>query len=490
MEIVYPVGGNMESQILQSGATANVNGAVMGLNAPAQVEFSMKGDSLEMTSKDTLFTVNMTGGEGLVFAPGRKVTCVEKTVYKVQNTAFLIKQFYPSANIVALAGEGEGSEGAVKVQVSDQGSSDVITVWVDTQNKEPHFAGNLDGVKFTSWIGPKETELPFSISLKEFVLKRYPGSNSPSSYESLVTLSDKEQGVQKDFRIFMNNVLKHRGFRFYQSSYDTDEKGTILSVNNDPWGTLLTYLGYFFLFLGILLSIFNPRSYFMKLMKRVSASPAVVLLFILLASFKIAAAEPSEVPKEAAADFAKVWVQGHEGRIKPFSTLAYEVIMKVSREEKISGQTPEQVVLGMAARPNEWQTFPMIAVSESELQERLGIKGDKAAFTDFFDPQGRYKFAAEIQAAYAKNPAQRNKFDNGVIKVDERLNVIYQLYNGDLFRFFPSPDKSDGNWYTPVSKLPSAFKPGLCFYQDGVKEISGCSQQRQHSRGKINCFFD
>ena len=45
----------------------------------------------------------------------------------------------------------------------------------------------------------------------------------------------------------MNNVLNYKGYRFFQSSYDKDEKGTILSVNFDWWGTLITYIGYFLL---------------------------------------------------------------------------------------------------------------------------------------------------------------------------------------------------------------------------------------------------
>lgn len=471
VEIIYPVGNSMQSQILESGAVADVNGLEMGLNSPARIEFSLRGDSLGMISKDTLFTVDMSGGPGIAFIPEKTVICDLKTVYKSGNKAFLIKQFYPSARITAVSGGGEQGEGAVKVQVSDKNSSEIITVWVDSQNKKSHYNGNLDGVKFSSWIGPKVTVLPFTISLKDFVLERYPGSNSPSSFESLVTLSDQEKGVKKDFRIFMNNVLKHRGYRFYQSSYDTDERGTILSVNNDPWGTIFTYLGYFFLFLGIIISIFNPKSYFMRLMKKVSAGTALLILFLSPASLKAESAVPNEIPKEVTSAFSKVWVQGHEGRIKPFSTLAYEIVMKVARAEKISGQTPEQVVLGMAARSNEWQMVPMIAISETELSEKLGIKGDKAAFADFFDPQGGYKLSQQIQTAYSKNPAQRNKFDNAVIKVDERLNVVYQLYNGNLFRFFPSHDPKDGTWYTSTSTLPSSISTDSVFIRTSLKEF-------------------
>ncbi len=42
----------------------------------------------------------------------------------------------------------------------------------------------------------------------------------------------------------MNNILSSGGYRFYQSSYDPDELGTVLSVNHDRWGTSVTYLGY------------------------------------------------------------------------------------------------------------------------------------------------------------------------------------------------------------------------------------------------------
>jgi hypothetical protein len=38
----------------------------------------------------------------------------------------------------------------------------------------------------------------------------------------------------------MNNVLICDGYRF-QSGFDPDEKGTILSVNHDFLGTALTY---------------------------------------------------------------------------------------------------------------------------------------------------------------------------------------------------------------------------------------------------------
>ena len=83
---------------------------------------------------------------------------------------------------------------------------------------------------------------------------------SPSSYASEVTLIDQFNGIRENHRIYMNNVLDYQGYRFFQSSYDQDEKGTVLSVNHDMWGTWITYLGYALMILGFIWTLFNKHS--------------------------------------------------------------------------------------------------------------------------------------------------------------------------------------------------------------------------------------
>jgi len=460
IELVYSQNGTMRTELLHSGQVIAPNGTTIGFNADANVRFIFKGDSLKLSSMDTIRTMDMQGKDALVYLPGIEVAGSQKMVLRTMGIALVVKQFLPAAKVVAIPGNGTPTgENALTVQLNDNQKQQLVTLWTSTQNDTPKNSGTFEGINYRMWIGPEETVLPFSLKLNDFVLTRYPGSNSPSSYESLVTLTDNEQGVNKDYKIFMNNVLKHRGYRFYQSSYDQDEKGTVLSVNHDVTGTTLTYLGYFLLFLGILISIFNPKSYFYGLMKRAAAGTSVVVLFLLFAGFTANAAEPVPVSPAISKAFAKVWVQGHDGRIKPFSTLAYEMVMKISRSEKLLGQVPEQVVLGMSARPQEWQQVRMIAISDDEIESKLGSDGGKASFNDFFDQQGNYKLAGDVQAAYAKKPAERGRVDNNVIKVDERLNVAYQLYHGDMFRFFPSPNVADLTWYAPGSQFPASFGP-------------------------------
>ena len=101
-------------------------------------------------------------------------------------------------------------------------------------------------------------EVPFEITLNRLTLRRYQGSQSPSSYESYITIRYK--GKERNRKIYMNNIARVGGFRIYQSSYDRDERGTILSVNHDPAGTALTYAGYALLFAGLVASLASRKS--------------------------------------------------------------------------------------------------------------------------------------------------------------------------------------------------------------------------------------
>ena len=458
IDLVYAQHSGMKSELLRVGQVINVNGTTIGFNTAANIRFMLKGDSLKLSSGDTIRCTNMQSQEGPPSPPGTELDCKEKMIYQVAGISLVVKRFLTSARADAIAGNGtQTGENAVILQLADNQKQQLVTLWTTAQNESSKYSGTFDGVNYQMWIGPEEKVLPFSLKLNKFNLVRYPGSNSPSSYESLVTLTDREKGITIDYKIFMNNILNHRGYRFYQSSYDMDEKGTVLSVNHDLAGTLITYLGYFLLFLGILLSIFNRNSHFFGLMKRASGGAVLLLSLLLCNGFKADAAVPQPIPSSIAKEFAKVWVQGHDGRIKPFSTLAYEMVMKVSRSEEIDGQIPEQVVLGMLAHPQEWQTVPMIAISDDQIGAALGVPKGKASFNDFFDQQGNYKLANDVQTAFGKKPGDRKLFDNNVIKIDDRLNVVYQVYHGDMYKFFPSPDPKDLNWYAPISRFPSSF---------------------------------
>ncbi len=343
-----------------------------------------------------------------------------------------------------------------------------------------------DNVKVTITYGSKNLTIPFAIRLNDFQLDRYPGSMSPSSFASEVTLIDKVNNKEFDYRIFMNSTLIYGGYQFFQSSYDPDETGTVLSVNNDP-GTIPTYIGYFLLALGLLMNMFDKKSRFAKLtqyIKQFNSFAAVAAVACLLYAVPSNAQEntPLEQVKQEdivayltkyqqeskafAKEFGKLVVQS-AGRMKPFDTLNLEVLNKLSRKSTLMGMNPDQVVLGMMSRPDIWMNIKMIKIQTPKLKRALGIdeSRDLIAFSEIFENRS-YKLAPFVKEANAVDAKQRGTYEKDIIKLDERLNIAYMVFYGDLFRVFPHPDKSmkSTKWMVPsevFSQLQGQHKAAL-----------------------------
>ena len=126
------------------------------------------------------------------------------------------------------------------------------------------------GETSAQWISDQgmRQKLPFKITLNDFSIEYYPGTKSPSDYISKVTLSDSGSGISSEHTISMNNILKYRGYRFYQSSYDDDMRGSVLAVSHDPWGVPVTYSGYLLLLISMAGFFFQKNSGFRAAIKR------------------------------------------------------------------------------------------------------------------------------------------------------------------------------------------------------------------------------
>lgn len=108
--------------------------------------------------------------------------------------------------------------------------------------------------------------LPFNIELIKFNLERYPGSSSPSSFESQLII--RADGQIREEIISMNNVIDIKGYRLFQASYDKDELGSVLSVNKDVAGRSITYTGYALLFAGLILCFTGRNTRFRTLARQ------------------------------------------------------------------------------------------------------------------------------------------------------------------------------------------------------------------------------
>lgn len=297
-----------------------------------------------------------------------------------------------------------------------------------------------------------EITLPFSVHLSDFELERYYGSRAPSAYNSDVRIIDGNTSL--DAQIYMNHTLTYKGYKFFQTFYDPDEKGTILSVTKDP-GVEVTYVGYALLFLGLILNLFDPKSRFRKLIAQVKSSTLIVafLLFAQVPLFSHSEYvqtyldEHQSKSKEVSNAFGKLVVQSRMGRMKPFNTLSQEVLYKLSGKNSLYGMDAMQVSLGMLSHPSVWKNLPMIQTKTPRLREFIGIPKEQklASFEDFFEGH-RYKLDDELQKALAMKPSQRGTFENDLIKVDERLSIAFMLYQGVLFKIFPLPNDANHTW--------------------------------------------
>ncbi|MBK6966793.1 MAG: cytochrome c biogenesis protein CcsA [Bacteroidales bacterium] len=328
----------------------------------------------------------------------------------------------------------------------------------------PGYILNLQNFTFSDLpiqigYGEMPVELPFSIFLKDFILDRYAGSMSPSSYASEVTLVDDRNGLKEDHRIFMNNVLDYNKYRFFQSSYDKDEAGTILSVNRDYYGTRVTYLGYILLIIGFVLSLFNRHSRFYMLGKKIgeirNKRKAGTLISVFIIGLNLISYAQQGLPGPINADhaekFGRLISQTYDGRFEPAHSLAYDVMHKISRKDKfnIEGKgemNAVQVLMDMMLYPEFWKQQNIIYVREKSVREVIGINDKYASFTDFFNSSGEYKLQQYVEEAFRKKQSEQNSFDKEIIRVDERLNIFVMAIQGSMLKIFPDQNSVNNKW--------------------------------------------
>jgi len=437
---------------IPSGTTQEVNGMTIGFNlenASAMINFYAQGEMILMTAPFEVTVMQMGGAGGEEFAAGETVPIRENTLYAMGNMRMALQTFMPSARkqiVRAPAGQMGSHLGAVKLELKYMGMvSEVFVPGLARLAGRP-VKGSMGNLSYTITYGSKEILVPFSLFLKNFEVERYPGSNSPSSFASDVVLQDPEMGIQEDRRIFMNNVLKHRGYRFYQASYDKDELGTILSVNRDRTGTFVTYLGYLVLIAGMIVALFVPGTRFAMIARKSAPVARTIALIMLLLGGSLSLFSQEVPPKDAAKDFGHLWVQDKGGRFEPMNTLSNEVVRKITKHAHYESYSSDQVLLGMILYPEVWQRKDLFKVKHAELHRLTGYRGEMVSFNDMMDSTGSYLLTNLVNEAYAKQVTMQTELDREVIKLDDRLNAFYLVQSGGLIRLFPDQGAENHKW--------------------------------------------
>ncbi len=466
LKIVSAGMNGREEYLLSYGETKRYNNVLFNFNStliPEAININYRNDSLVFSANRVLTQLVMaTQKKDTIYPSSNYKPLMLRSLYSDGENNFVFPEFIKNGKATI---ESESS----KVK-NESTSALVLDVSVNGKVQEAYVYGSrgmpgrsaflsFEGTNVAVSYGSKEVELPFSIYLKKFIMDKYPGTDSASSYASEVVLMDDRNDTKMDFRIFMNNILNYGGYRFFQSSFDKDEKGTYLSVNSDYWGTLISYLGYILLTIGLLLNFFSKKTRFYDVLQKLKKIRAkngafIILLFISFSSTVLIAQTPSTkaliehaVSKEHAEKFSKLVVQDFKGRMKPLHTLSREVMRKVYRKESFAGLNSDQIVLSMFANGNDWSDAKIIKLGKhQDILTQLGVMPDYASYRDFFNEKGDYKLRDEIRRVYDLDPKDRGVYEKELIKIDERLNIVSMMFSGSLLKVIPVANDVNNTW--------------------------------------------
>ncbi|HBK1797507.1 TPA: cytochrome c biogenesis protein CcsA [Campylobacter jejuni] len=501
----------------EKGEVKNIEGVNFAfMNDNVKAPFVKIDENLTLSSSENLHFLSMLDGQNLDLKIGEKANAKERRLYEINDISFVVKAaslhaqealegsnrpqdesfwlWFKSAwlevgrtMLISTFGEPQNwknslllhfkdfalsnknknleltGSNALKLELSYKNESKEFYIF---EYNKPIMIELADQKFFISWALSYE-QLPFDIYLRDFVLDRYPGSMSPASYASEITVKNNNENF--DYRIFMNNVLDYDGYRFYQSSYDQDEKGTVLSVNKDP-GKIPTYIGYFLLCLGMFMNFLNPHSRFRTLARLINKDTlkhTSVIIFILLLSFgseKTFAQDLNSTLPVVNTNHAKALAtlivqKSADGRMVPFDTLSREILEKIHQSDSYKGQNSNAVMLSMLVDVDKWQMEPFILMPQNQavrdaVANILEIPSAKyISYKDFFDENNRYKLQKYVENANRKNPNARGVFDKEIIKLDERANVVNLVFSGELFKFIPVQNNPNNVWFAPFSAV-------------------------------------
>lgn len=474
--------GQMKSNYLASGDKLMAGNLPLTYNKEQKngVSFQRKGEEIFLRTTEELRMLPMT----MMIEARRSGAPIPDSAYQT-----IPKNQWVKANIKTLYQSGtnqfvlknvfyHAKKSRIKAKMKNQGA-DYLTVTVQSGNDQKSImlkGGHntmpdpvyfeINGLLVQLEYGSVRRPLPFSIFCKDFKLSRYPGSESPSSFESYLRISDPRNQYSSDRHIFMNHVTDYDGYRFFQSSYELDnpstpenEEGTKLSVNHDAWGTNVTYLGYLLMAIGMILSLFAPKGRFRELnnqLKKLKTKAVVLaLLSINFFSFGQHNHEPDYtkifriVDEKHADELAKLLVQDEGGRIIPLHTLSDQLLRKVHGENTYKEYNAVQTVMSLHMYGKYWMRQPLILVPNA-VRSQLKL-GKYCSFNALLDKQGRYKFQVAYAAAHGKAEKFQNEYEKKLIKLTERFEVFQGIIGWQYMKIIPKKGDPNNKWFVPMS---------------------------------------
>lgn len=505
LKLVESGDGTRHEHMLKAGEVQNIHNVLFALDKPTPGAINIDTKNNTITSPfDGQFMRMADKLEGKVVKDAAQ-PLMYRSLYNIGGSQFVLPEL-PKKGIKSYQSSGDfkakNGEDALVLKVKTQGKEQTITLLGSKGKQGEPKAFKLGNLEFTVFYGSKVYELPFSLKLNDFIAKKYPGTEkSFSSFESKVTLIDGKE--KNDHHIYMNHILDYKGFRFFQASFDPDEKGTVLSVNHDFWGTNITYIGYYLLYFCMMAILFTKNTRFADLKRKLEnvkkKKHQLTAFLVLLFSLNGFAQEHTthqralptqkqidsiinkyKVSEKHAAQFGRLVIQDDGGRMKPINTFSSELLRKVSKSDTYKGMNSDQAFLSMTQFPTVWFETPLIYIKKGNdsIRKIIGIEPDAkyATFRSFFDDKGNYKLSPYLDEAY--KAATPNQFEKDFIETDKKVNLLNSALSGKILRIFPVPNDPNNKWlsfleinHTTGTSLDT-IKGALPVYLDALMKAS------------------
>ncbi|SFZ91417.1 cytochrome c-type biogenesis protein CcsB [Flaviramulus basaltis] len=506
LKIVEAGQNGPHNHFLKVGQVQSIHNVLIALNKPTDgaINLTYQGDSLSINSPfEGEYMTMATMAQGKLIKDSLQPLYL-RSRYVIGNMQMVFPKPVVKGvfDIVQKSKLLKNDENGLVLKVTTNGETQKIGLLGGkgiNGNFEQIKVGGLD---FAFKYGSKVLELPFSLKLNDFEAERYPGTERGySAYSSEVTVLD-DKSENYDYKIFMNNILDHGGYRFFQSSFDPDEKGTILSVNHDYWGSLITYLGYFMLYFGLMAILFSKYSRFGDLKnqlekvktKKVKALTIILLCFGLHGFSQTHSANDGHnhskprkaqidsilkaniTPKKHADEFGNLVIQDLSGRMMPVNTYASEMLRKLSKSDTYEGFDANQVFLSIQESPMLWYNVPIIYLRPLETDSLrtivgLGKEGKLFALSDFLNDDGSYKLTPYLDDAYSVTVP--NGYQKKIKETDQRISLLYNTIQGMSLKIFPIPNDENNKWISTYDYRKDNHKIEDSLYSNFIKNGFG-----------------
>lgn len=305
-------------------------------------------------------------------------------------------------------------------------------------------------------------KLPFKLRLKSFDIHYHDGTKAAADYVTRLTVTDGDKTTEA--LVSMNNIFNYKSVRLYQMSYDPDMRGSVLSVNRDPWGIPVTYCGYALLFIAMVWMLIDPKGPYRRLLRSDIVRKGMMTIALLVAT-TLMAHGATTLPKETADKFGRLYVL-YNNRVCPLQTLAIDFTKKLCGSASYGGYTAEQVLMGFVMWPDEWSREPLLRLKSGALCDRLQLPRHCAINTFFNDMMGGYIIGPYLNEYYNGHD---DEFHRQVADVDARIQLVMDLRRGKQLKVFPYTVNGNTTWYAPTDIMPdSAVAPADRLYMQNV----------------------